>query len=86
MPLCQQGVIRTVVKTLTIKLEPHQEEWLSRQSRALKRSKGSLLRELIDERQGAKSDGVGPLLRDLCGSLEGSRDLSTRSLKGYGRS
>jgi hypothetical protein len=73
------------VKTLTIKLEPQQDAWLEKQAQALKRSKGSIVRDLISERQGAKDGSLGHVLRDLCGSLKGSRDLSTRPLKGYGR-
>lgn len=75
------------VKTLTIKLEEHQDAWLEAQAQTLHRSKGSVLRELIAQRQQAANDGtLGQRLHDLCGSLKGSRDLSTRPLKGYGRS
>lgn len=74
------------MKTLTIKLEPSQDAWLEKQARALKRSKGSIVRDLISkQQQGMKSASLGHLLQDLCGSLRGSRDLSTRPLKGYGR-
>ena len=73
------------MKTVTIKLEPEQATWLEQQARALKRSKGGIIRELINERQAAKGKSVGHMLRDLRGSLKGSRDLSTRPLKGYGR-
>lgn len=74
------------MKTLTIKLEPHQDAWLEKQARALKRSKGSVVRDLIESwRSRAKNETVGHTLRDLCGVFKGPRDLSTRPLKGYGR-
>jgi len=74
------------MRSLTIKLEPEQDAWLEQQSFALKRSKGDLVRELITERQTTQGGSLGQALADLCGCLEGKKDLSTRSLKGYGRS
>ena len=69
-----------------MKLEAQLAAWLEAQARSLRRSKGSIVRELIEERQqGTNGRTLGQRLHDLCGSLEGSRDLSTRSLKGYGR-
>jgi len=74
------------VRTLTIKLKPDQNAWLQKQARLAKRSKGAILRELISRHQAAATQGsLAEQLADLCGCLEGSRDLSTRSLKGYGR-
>lgn len=73
------------VNSLTIKLDPEQDAWLARQARALKRSKGEIIRELIQERQAHSNGSLGQALADLCGCVSGSRDLSTRSLKGYGR-
>jgi hypothetical protein len=74
------------VNSLTIKLQPAQEEWLAQRARLLKRSKGDIVRELIQERLAPGSGSLGQALSDLRGSLSGSRDLSTRPLKGYGRS
>jgi len=74
------------MQTLTIKLEPEQDAWLQRQARALRRSKGGIIRDLIHQQQTAKNGSVGQALADLCGCLKGSKDLSTRRLKGYGRS
>jgi hypothetical protein len=71
--------------TLTIKIEREQEAWLERQAKALKRSKGGIIRELIRRQQVAPTGSLGEALADLCGCLSGSKDLSTRSLKGYGR-
>ena len=71
--------------TLTIKLKPEQDAWLKKQAAALKRSKGGVIRELIDQQQAGKNGSLGQTLVDLRGCLRGSKDLSTRSLKGYGR-
>ena len=73
------------MRSLTIKLESAQDAWLTQQARALKRSKGDIVRELIQQRQARPNGSVGQSLADLRGCLRGSRDLSTRPLKGYGR-
>jgi predicted transcriptional regulator len=73
------------MRTLTIKLDPEQDAWLEQQASALKRSKGGIIRDLIDQQQARKNGSVGQALADLRGCLKGSKDLSTRDLKGYGR-
>ncbi len=73
------------VRTLTIKLKPEQDAWLAKQAKALKRSKGGIIRDLVDQRQAGQKGSLGQMLADLRGCLEGSKDLSTRPLKGYGR-
>ena len=86
MPECHLGVTDTGVKTLTIKLEAHQDVWLEAQAQSLRRSKGSIVRDLISERQrGTGKGSLGHTLQDLRGAVKGPRDLSTRSMKGYGR-
>jgi predicted transcriptional regulator len=74
------------VQTLTIKLKPEQDAWLKRQAKALKRSKGSVIRDLIHQQQTRPNGSLGQALADLRGCLKGSKELSTRRLKGYGRS
>ncbi len=71
--------------TLTIKLEREQEAWLEQQAKTLKRSKGGIIRDLIKRQQVRPEGSLGEALADLCGCLSGSKDLSTRPLKGYGR-
>ena len=79
------GVTIFNMRTLTIKLKPEQDAWLEQQARAVKRSKGALIRDLISRQQAAGNDAtLGQQLADLRGCLSGSRNLSTRSLKGYG--
>jgi hypothetical protein len=79
------GGYRAAMTTLTIKLEPEQQAWLDRQARALKRSKGGIIRDLIQHQRVRAEGSLGHALADLCGCVKGSADLSTRPLKGYGR-
>ena len=44
-----------------------------------------IVRDLIDQRQADRNGSLGQALADLRGCLRGSKDLSTRPLKGYGR-
>jgi predicted transcriptional regulator len=71
--------------TLTIKLEREQAAWLEQQAKTRKRSKGGIIRDLIQRQQVRPEGSLGEALADLCGCLSGSKDLSTRPLKGYGR-
>ena len=82
MPL---GYHLGAMRTLKIKLEREQEAWLEQRARLLKRSKGGIIRDLIQRQQVRPEGSVGEALADLCGCLRGSKDLSTRPLKGYGR-
>jgi hypothetical protein len=82
MPL---GYYPKAMTTLTIKLEREQETWLEQQAKALKRSKGGIIRDLIKRQQVRPEGSLREALADLCGCLSGSKDLSTRPLKGYGR-
>ena len=61
--------------TLTIKLKPEQDAWLKKQAIALKRSKGGIVRDLIDQRQAGGNGSLGQALADLRGCLRGSKDL-----------
>ena len=79
------GYYRGVMTTLTIKIEREQGAWLEQQAKVLKRSKGGIIRDLIKQQQVRPEGSVGEALADLCGCLRGSKDLSTRPLKGYGR-
>lgn len=74
------------MRSLTIKLSLEQDAWLSTQAGALKRSKGAIIRDLIARQRTSPAATVADALADLRGCLKGSKDLSTRSLKGYGRS
>src|SRR2546425_1043609 len=73
------------VKSLTIKLGEGAYARLESQAKASKRSKGSLIRELLAQQTNGRQESLGEALADLCGCLKGAKDLSTRGLKGYGR-
>jgi hypothetical protein len=72
------------VKTLSIKLDEPQWRWLEQAARAERRSKGSVVRLLIEEKA-SRGGTLKQALGDLSGCLSGSRNLSSRKLKGYGR-
>jgi len=73
------------VNGLTIKLDSGQIGWLRSQAKARGCSKGAIVRDLIEQRRTRANKCLHERMADLCGSLEGSKDLSTRKLKGYGR-
>ena len=80
------GYYLRAVHTLTIKLKSDQKAWLHRQAKALKQSKGAVIRDLIHQQQhSGKNGSLGQALAELRGCLEASKDLCTRPLKGYGR-
>jgi hypothetical protein len=72
------------MKGITIKLTEGQMTWVRGQAAARRCSKAVIVRELIDQ-QRSGGGSLHDLMEDLCGVLKGSRGLSTRKLKGYGR-
>jgi Arc/MetJ-type ribon-helix-helix transcriptional regulator len=74
------------MEAVTVKLAPGQIRWLDDQANGRRRSRSAILRDLIEERR-AKQGAVSlhDRSKDLCGSLAGPKDLSTRRLKSYGR-
>ncbi len=71
---------------LTIKLDAGQLAWLKGQAKARGCSQALVVRDLIERQRSAKGKkSLHERMRDLCGTLNGSPDLSTRKLKGYGR-
>jgi hypothetical protein len=77
------------METVTLKLERKQIALLRDQAKALKQSRAAIMRDLIDTHLDPKSRHRRPSLyhstKDLCGSVRGPKDLSTRPLTGYGR-
>jgi hypothetical protein len=73
------------METVTLKLERRQIQKLQDRARASGRSQAAVVRELIDRHLGDGDASLHDRAQDLCGTLPGSRDLSTRGLKGYGR-
>ena len=72
---------------LTIKLDAGQMDCLKRQAKTRGCSQALIVRDLIERQRGAatRKTSLHDRMRDLCGSLNGSPNLSTRNLKGYGR-
>ena len=84
--LVATGCYHAGMNGLTIKLDAAQMDWLKRQARTRGCSQALIVRDLIEGQRGAKGKtSLHVRMRDLCGSLNGSPDLSTRRLKGYGR-
>jgi hypothetical protein len=73
--------------TVTFKLDRTHIQKLKERARAAGVSQAAVIRELIDRHLSEKSSGTTLHDRagDLCGSVSGSKDMSTRKLRGYGR-
>jgi len=62
--------------------------WLSQRVRELRRSKSALVRQAMEQRRRQPGKGIClDLMADLCGSVRGPRDLSTKPkhLGGFGQ-
>jgi hypothetical protein len=74
------------METVTLKLDRKHIALLKQQAKALGRSQAAIVRDLIDEHLNQKKRlSLHDRAKDLCGSVRGSKDLSTRPLTGYGR-
>jgi hypothetical protein len=77
------------METITLKMERRQIVLLKERAKALRCSQAAVVRDLIDEHLDPKNPKKRPslhdLAKDLCGSVSGPRDMSTRKLTGYGR-
>jgi hypothetical protein len=74
------------METVTLKLERKQIALLKQRAKTLGRSQAAIVRDLIDEHLAKKQrPSLHDLSKDLCGSVSGPKDLSTRPLTGYGR-
>ena len=75
------------MKTITVKLPEALATWLSRHSRKLGRAQSDVVREAL-QRVSAGEDGASchDVFADVCGVIEGPRDLSTnpKHLSGFG--
>jgi hypothetical protein len=74
------------METVTLKMDRKHIALLKQEAKALGRSQAAIVRDLIDEHLGSKKrPSLYDLTKDLCGSVSGPKDLSTRPLTGYGR-
>lgn len=73
------------METVTLKLDRRQIQKLKDHAEATGRSQAAVVRDLIERHLGKKKLSLHDRAKDLCGSIAGSKDLSTRKLRGYGR-
>jgi formaldehyde-activating enzyme involved in methanogenesis len=82
---CQAGITISNMETVTLKLEKRQVQKLKARAKATGRSQAAIVRALIDEHLGGSMPSLHEQAQDLCGSVAGAADTSTRALGGYGR-
>jgi predicted transcriptional regulator len=73
------------METVTLKLERRHVQKLKDLAEATGRSQAAVVRDLIDRYLVSRRQSLHDRAKDLCGSVDGTRDSSTRKLKGYGR-
>jgi hypothetical protein len=84
-PLAQREYF-SLMKTVTLKMDRKHIALLREQAKALGRSQASVVRDLIEQHLAPKKrPSLYERAKDLCGSVRGPKDLSTRPLTGYGR-
>ena len=75
------------MKTLTVKLPDPLASWLSRRARELGRPQSDLVREALQRAsEGTSGASCHDVFGDVCGVIEGPKDLSTnpKHLTGFG--
>jgi Ribbon-helix-helix protein, copG family len=73
------------METVTLKLDRRHIQILKDRAKATGRSQAAVIRELIEQHLGGdNSDSLHDRAKDLCGSVSGSKNMSTRKLRGYG--
>jgi predicted DNA-binding protein len=74
------------VKTVTLKMDGRHIAILKEKARTLGRSQAAIVRDLIEQHLAPeKQTSLYQRAKDLCGSVRGPKNLSTRPLTGYGR-
>lgn len=76
------------MKALTVKLPESLASWLSRRAKELGRPQSELVRDALERsRVGGDLASCHDLMIDVCGGVEGPKDLSTNSkyLDGFGK-
>lgn len=77
----------TRVKTITVKLPEPLAAWLSRRARELGRPQSELVRDALQQvREGKANATCHDVLSDMCGTVDGPKDLSTnpKHMPGFG--
>ncbi len=73
------------IETVTLKLDRRHIQRLRDQAEASGRSQAAVVRDLIDRHLGRRKQSLHDQAKDLCGSISGAKNLSTRRLERYGR-
>lgn len=74
------------METVTLKMDRWHIQKLKDRAEATGRSRAAVVRDLIERHLGkTKRPSLHDQATDLCGSVSGAKDTSTRTLKGYGR-
>jgi len=74
------------METVSFKMDHKHVALLRQRAKALGRSQAAIVRDLIEDHLGQKKrPSLYERAKDLCGSVRGPKDLSTRPLTGYGR-
>ncbi len=73
------------METVTLKLDRRHIQRLKDRAEATGRSRAAVVRDLIDRHLGRRRPSLHDQAKDLCGSVSGARDASTRRFTGYGR-
>lgn len=78
-----------LVKTLTLRIDPALDRWLTDEAKRLGRTKSQLVREaLVSQKNGDKAATVHDRMKDVCGIIKAApRDVSVNTrkyLKGFG--
>lgn len=75
------------MKTISVKLPESLATWLTQRATALGRPKSDLVREALQRsREGSGGSSCHDLFADVCGIIDGPKDLSTnpKHLRGFG--
>lgn len=74
------------MQTVTLKMPKRHVQLLKDQARTRGCSQSAVIRDLVERHlTPGKRRSLYELAKDLCGSVAGPKDLSTRKLEGYGR-
>jgi len=74
------------METVTLKMDQLHIQLLKDSAATRGCSQAAVMRDLIDQHLARKTrPSLHDQAKDVCGSVAGAKDLSTRKLKGYGR-
>ena len=75
------------MKRLSLRIDPALDRWLSDEAKRLGRTKSEIARQaLVRQQQGRKPLSLHDRIKNVCGAINGPRDLSTnpKHVEGFG--